>query len=457
MIVGTVKGVFIFSSDRNRRQFHIAGPYFKGQAVFSTAYLPDKRAPRILVGHMSMHWGALVSWSDDFGASWHEPEDGNVKFPAGSGLSLNAVWALEPAPLIGPDVVFAGADPAALYRSDDRGETFHPVESLLNHPERPYWMPGVGGLCLHTILPDPRDPKRIIVGISSAGMYRSDDGGESWTRRNKGVRMEGGPPHAPHFGPQCAHKMRYDAKNPARIYLQNHPGVYRSDDGGDSWIDIAAGLPSEFGFPAGRPSEPRRYRVPDPARVRHLSRAARRRRQGLAHARRRRIMGAARRSDSHSATLLLGAARRVHVRQPRSRGTLFRHPRRPTVRVARRGRKLELDRGLAARGAVRESGRGRLSIVMLFHLPSALRRLAGDNEVVEMRLPLDVRMTIGEAFVMLGRDYPAIRQRVLDDQNNIRRHVNVFVNGENVRFAQGGPTQVSNDSEVWIYPALSGG
>ena len=162
LIVGTVKGVFIFRADRNRRQFRIAGPYFKGQAIFSAAYIPDKNAPRILVGNWSAHWGALVSWSDDFGASWHEPADGNVKFPVGSGLSLNAVWALEPAPLIGADVVFAGADPAALYRSDDRGETFHPVESLLNHPERPYWLPGAGGLCLHTILPDPLDPKRIL-------------------------------------------------------------------------------------------------------------------------------------------------------------------------------------------------------------------------------------------------------------------------------------------------------
>ncbi|MGC1400401.1 ubiquitin-like small modifier protein 1 [Candidatus Binatus sp.] len=94
---------------------------------------------------------------------------------------------------------------------------------------------------------------------------------------------------------------------------------------------------------------------------------------------------------------------------------------------------------------------------MLIHLPSALRRFARDHEVVELRLPADVRMTIGDAIVILGRDYPAIRQRVLDDQNNIRRHVNVFVNGENVRFMQGGLTQVSNDSEVWIYPALSGG
>ena len=250
MIVGTVKGAFIFHSDRVRSQFRIAGPYFKGQAIFSAAYLADKKAPRILVGNKSEHWGSLVSWSDDFGASWTEPADGNVKFPAGSGLSLNAIWALEAAPLVGRDVVFAGADPAALYRSEDRGETFRPVESLLNHPERPYWMPGFGGLCLHTILPDPRDARRMIVGISSAGTYRSDDGGESWTRRNKGVVMDSdGPPNAPHFRPQCAHKMRYDAKNPERIYLQNHPGVYRSDDGGDSWIDIAKGLPSVFGFP----------------------------------------------------------------------------------------------------------------------------------------------------------------------------------------------------------------
>lgn len=249
LLVGTVKGAFIFRSDGHRGEFQIAGPYLKGQAVFSAAYLADARAPRILIGNKSEHWGAVVSWSDDFGASWQEPAEGNIKFPVGSGLSLNAVWALEAAPLIGSDTVFAGGDPAALFRSDDRGDTFQPVESLLNHPERPFWVPGFGGLCLHTVLPDPRDAKRIIVGISAAGVYRSDDGGDSWARRNQGVRMDAGPPHAPHFGPQCAHKLRYDAQNPERIYLQNHPGVYRSDDGGDSWIDIAEGLPSQFGFP----------------------------------------------------------------------------------------------------------------------------------------------------------------------------------------------------------------
>ena len=106
---------------------------------------------------------------------------------------------------------------------------------------------------------------------------------------------------------------------------------------------------------------------------------------------------------------------------------------------------------------MRESRGGRVSVAMRFHLPSALRRWAGDNEIVEMRLPLDTRMTVGDAIVMLGRDYPGIRQRVLDDQDNIRRHVNVFVDGENVRFANGGATQVTNDSEVRIYPAISGG
>jgi sulfur-carrier protein len=94
---------------------------------------------------------------------------------------------------------------------------------------------------------------------------------------------------------------------------------------------------------------------------------------------------------------------------------------------------------------------------MRFHLPSALRQWAGGTEVVEMRLTPDARIAIGEAFVMLGRYYPGVRQRVLDDQNNIRRHVNIFVEGENVRFLEGGATQVTNDSEVWIYPALSGG
>ena len=128
VIVGTVKGAFIFKSDRDRRNFRIAGPYFKGQAVLSSAYLLDKRSPRILVGHMGMHWGALVSWTDDFGASWHEPEDGNVKFPVGSGLTLNAVWALEPRRSSAAMWYLWGRSRGALsLRRLRRDLSFHPV------------------------------------------------------------------------------------------------------------------------------------------------------------------------------------------------------------------------------------------------------------------------------------------------------------------------------------------
>lgn len=247
LLVGTVKGAFIFHSGPARRDFESSGPHLPGQQVFSAAYLP--RTSRILLGNKSEHWGAMISRSDDFGQSWHEPMDGNIKLPKGSGLSLNAVWAIEPAPSSAPNVVYAGVDPAALYRSDDCGETFTLNEGLFKHPHRQKWAPGFGGLCLHSIALPPRDPGRIYVAISAAGVYRTVDRGKSWERCNRGVTLNPGVDPHPDFGQQCAHKIRLDPQNPARIYLQNHPGVYRSDDGADSWVSIENGLPSNFGFP----------------------------------------------------------------------------------------------------------------------------------------------------------------------------------------------------------------
>ncbi len=144
--------------------------------------------------------------------------------PRGSGLSLNAVWAIEPAPSAGPNVVYAGIDPAALYRSDDRGETFTLNEGLFNHPHRPKWVPGFGGLCLHSILLPPHDPERIYVAISSAGVYRTVDGGKSWERCNRGVTLNPGVDPYPDFGSQCAHKIRLDPCDPARIYSAESSG-----------------------------------------------------------------------------------------------------------------------------------------------------------------------------------------------------------------------------------------
>jgi hypothetical protein len=242
VMVGTVKGAFIFHSDAARREFQMSGPHFPGQSVWSAAYI---RPTRILVGNKSEHWGAMVSWSDDFGRSWREPIEGNIKMPKGSGLALNAVWAIEPAPSLGPEVVYAGVDPAALFRSEDRGETFALNQGLFDHPDRPKWNPGAGGLCLHSILVHPGDPKLMYAAISSGGVYRSEDGGESWTPRVNGLRVNADVPGAT----LCPHRLRFDSRDPSRLYLQSHPGVYRSDNEGRSWISIEQGLPSDFGFP----------------------------------------------------------------------------------------------------------------------------------------------------------------------------------------------------------------
>ena len=129
----------------------------------------------------------MVSSSDDFGNTWNEPAEGNIKFPKGSGESLNAIWALE-AKRWGR-VVLAGVDPAAMFRSEDRGETFRLNEALFQHPDRPKWNPGFGGLCLHSILVHPQEPRRMYAAISSGGIYRTDDGGDSWAACVNGLRV----------------------------------------------------------------------------------------------------------------------------------------------------------------------------------------------------------------------------------------------------------------------------
>jgi hypothetical protein len=132
-----------------------------------------------------------------------------------------------------------------MFRSDDRGETFRLNEALFNHPDRPKWNPGFGGLCLHSILVHPQDPKRMYAAISSGGIYRTDDAGDSWTACVNGLRVHPDVPGAT----LCPHKLRFDAENPSRMYLQNHPGVYRTDNEARSWVTIENGLPSDFGFP----------------------------------------------------------------------------------------------------------------------------------------------------------------------------------------------------------------
>jgi len=143
--------------------------------------------------------------------------------------------------------MFLGVEPTCLFESEDGGDTWAPVRGLLEHEHRPRWTPGNGGLCMHTIVLDPRSPDRTLVAFSTGGVYRTDDGGATWSPRNRGVRAEFLPDKHPEFG-QCVHKVVNHPSRPERLFLQNHWGLYRSDDWGDSWTDVANGVPSDFGF-----------------------------------------------------------------------------------------------------------------------------------------------------------------------------------------------------------------
>lgn len=247
LMVGTVKGAFIFSSTAERSEWTMNGPHFPGESVYALAYDERGGRRRTLAATRSFHWGSTIRTSDDYGATWSGPERQNVRFPEASGLSLVQVWQIVPGPPEEPDLLWAGVEPAALFESRDAGESWAPVDGLLNHEHRPRWQPGGGGLCLHTILPDPSDGDRMLVAISTAGNYRTDDGGRSWQPRNVGVRAQFLPNQYPEFG-QCVHKVVHHPSRPERLFLQNHWGLYRSDDWGDSWTDVANGVPSDFGF-----------------------------------------------------------------------------------------------------------------------------------------------------------------------------------------------------------------
>ncbi|HEX8170897.1 MAG TPA: exo-alpha-sialidase [Thermoanaerobaculia bacterium] len=250
LMVGTMKGAFLFRSDAKRKQWQMGGPYFPGSSVYALAY--DRRAgrQRLWAGAFSMHWGGLLRSSDDFGRTWTNPEEANVKFPQSTGAALNQIWQIVPGRDSEPDTLYCGVEPAALFVSRDAGETWALDENLWNHPQRAKWVPGGGGMCMHTILPDPADPRRMRIAVSTAGMYVTEDGGATWRPSNQGVRADFLPDKYPEFG-QCVHKVVQSRQRPERMYLQNHWGLYRSDDRGESWTDVANGVPSDFGFAIG--------------------------------------------------------------------------------------------------------------------------------------------------------------------------------------------------------------
>ncbi|MGI8577192.1 MAG: WD40/YVTN/BNR-like repeat-containing protein [Nocardioidaceae bacterium] len=248
LMIGTRKGLWLARSDAAREQWTLDGPHFLMNEVTACAIDSRGDTTRLLSGAMSSHWGPQVFRSDDLGATWQETPNGAIRFPEDTGAALEQVWQLALGPDDEPGLVYAGTQPSALFRSGDGGQTFDMVRSLWDHPHREKWGAGFGGQAIHTILPGLEDKAAMTVAMSTGGVYQTSDCGESWHPANVGVKAYFMPDPWPEFG-QCVHKVAQHPSMPERMYLQNHHGVYRTEDGGSSWQSIAEGLPSDFGFP----------------------------------------------------------------------------------------------------------------------------------------------------------------------------------------------------------------
>jgi photosystem II stability/assembly factor-like uncharacterized protein len=242
LLIGTRKGGFVATSDTSRAKWTLAGPLLKGCEVNHLAHVGGSR---LVMAGKSAWWGPALQVSDDAGATWRET--GAVRFDERRGYSVERIWFVKADPRV-PGRLYAGVDPGALFVSDDGGDRWREVQALTDHPTRAKWFPGAGGLMVHSMAFDPSAPSRLVVGLSAAGVFRSDDEGHSWTPKNTGVRTDFLPDKFPEVG-QCVHHMEMHPQQPHILYQQNHCGVYRSDDAGDSWTDISNGLPSRFGFP----------------------------------------------------------------------------------------------------------------------------------------------------------------------------------------------------------------
>jgi len=240
LLVGTRKGLFVLDGDAGRRAWNVRGPLCDGWPIHDAILDPASGA--IYAAGGSTWYGPAVWRSDDLGETWSHSSEGLTY--GDDGPKIPTVWNVT----AGIDAIYAGVEPAGLFRSRDGGATWQHVEGLTNHPTRADWVPGAGGLCLHSIVPSRDDPNRMWVGISAVGAFETQDGGASWELRNQGVRADFYPDKYPEFG-QCVHKLVMAADGGGHLYQQNHCGVYRSADGGRHWEEITSGLPSQFGFP----------------------------------------------------------------------------------------------------------------------------------------------------------------------------------------------------------------
>ncbi len=255
VLVGTRKGAFVLRSDGKRERWEVSGPHFGGWEVYHVKGSPAD--PNRLYASQSTGWfGQLIQRSDDGGTSW-EPVGNEFAYDGATGThqwydgtphpwAFARVWHLEPS-LTDPDTVYAGVEDAALFRSTDGSRTWRELPALRRHESAPGWQPGAGGMCLHTIIVDPSDQARIFVAISSAGAFRTDDGGATWRPINHGLHSETIPDPDAEVG-HCVHRLAMHRSRPRVLFMQKHWDVMRSDDAGESWREVSGNLPSDFGF-----------------------------------------------------------------------------------------------------------------------------------------------------------------------------------------------------------------
>ncbi len=256
VLVGTRKGAFVLTSDAKREQWEISEPHFAGWEIYHLKGSPVD--PNRLYASQSNSWfGQQIQRSNDGGKTW-EPVGNQFTYDGVPGThqwydgtqhpwEFKRVWHLEPS-LTDPETVYAGVEDAALFRSVDGGWTWQELSGLRGHDTGPRWQPGAGGMCLHSILLDPLDPKRIFIAISAAGAFRTDDGGDTWKPINRGLSSE----YIPDPNAEVGHCVHHIAMHPARpnvLFMQKHWDVMRSDDAGECWYEVSDNLPSDFGFP----------------------------------------------------------------------------------------------------------------------------------------------------------------------------------------------------------------
>ncbi len=256
VLVGTRKGAFVLTADGKRKSWKIDGPHFGGWEIYHAKGSPAD-PDRLYASQCSGWFGQLIQRSNDGGRTW-EPVGNAFTYAGVAGThqwydgtahpwEFKRVWHLEPS-LTDPEVVYAGAEDAALFRSADGGRTWGELAGLRGHGSGPRWQPGAGGMCLHTILLDPKSPGRIFIAISAAGAFRTDDGGATWKAINQGLRSEHIPDPTAEVG-HCVHRIALHPSRPNVLFMQKHWDVMRSDDAGDSWREVSGNLPSDFGFP----------------------------------------------------------------------------------------------------------------------------------------------------------------------------------------------------------------